>query len=1483
MSQYRQSLKRLAVRIETNRNGQGSGVLVRTSDDRLLVLTALHCLQSPDEINEQKLPELDGLELTIFFFDHLANPIGQVIISDHPDKILIPEEAPEADIAILRLPENHGLDLTTITPVNLCNHWDPSGEYLFYGFPNFNAGTRHANAVHSLEATFYDRLDTHLQVLSTKEALSDNTGRPAKERIGGMSGGGVFLKDSLDLVGVIGELRDDYAMFNRICAQHFEPVSGWLQRAGLTLNQGKTKESPITQNWLETKFRIARGQLDTRYTPEHHVKTDSERILDSFFLKDGFKARFRRVLREVVDQTFEGVEKDQNDEASQEKDEIVKNLKPLRTILHESQRLPPLEQVKTTLQAIRHATDKAYQRYQTLQNEALGDKEPDDFSDNPFDSQMRNLNNVYGAIDDAYGFLDRFFAYDKSLALLEGPAGSGKSHLLATAVENALKRGQTALLVVGEQFTSNAAPITQLVPILGWGEQRVDTFLSALNDSGDANHPAILAIDALNETSERKLWKSHLLSFADRIKQYENIRLLASCRDDFSYFTLPSALRGNNDAWAKINHDGFEPESLFDAVVTYFKGYNVSTDHFPPLFKEFTNPLFLKTFCETYENAKVPSGSMSFSKMLKRRIKKCQDLIQEAIDCPAYIVQQALDLLAERIWENKGSPVLHDDIRPEIDSLFEGGGESKSLYVQLLSNQLIYEGYRQIWPPSPDHPEPVKEIRFPYERFSDYFIASKILAAYSSYEALREDWHKKGLPDKWCQDYMAEEEHRGLLAMLAILIPERFGVELLSLFREEKISLFLFSDLLNSLPWRSMKTITPKTQEYLGSLDLVEYLTGFIKLMAIPGHPFNAEYLHEKLKDLPLWKRELTWTLLFSNRWGDERNPADQALRWAFSVPLDCISTEQARLTALFLTWLLSSNDRFLRTRASLALTRILMKDISIASELIREFHQCNDPYIVERVYGAACGATLRSADENKLKTLALTVYEHMFAGSVPPHILQRGYAQLIIEYVNFYFELPKQVQLVRCKPPFRSKWPRIISEKEAERIENQEGWSTIKSSLQPESSGWYGDFGRYEMDMNVRHFSKRTLKQQPDRKNRYNYFSGMRARRFILNRVKQLGWTAARFEKHERGLAAGRMRSDEEARKTERVSKKYQWIGLHELLGYISDRYHMTPEWGDEFPTYKGPWQLSVRDFDPSQPLKDPANSLVDHNDMDDFDKYDDIVRWVPYPDPFADSTLRLDRTAWVEANPESFSPLIEHTDDSQVDWLNLHNYYKWTEQLSGSQNERVDGKLRMEAEIRCWLIKNEDKATFLRVIKDHEFYGHYGDIPDFFDRSLGEYPWSSSMEEIVRDCRRRSGWLDGVGLPSYQTVCRYLLEDAGISACLPGPMVCDLLNLRWSGNAFEFTNSENEVIAYHPAKGVTSIESSPLLIKKDSFLDAAEKAGLVPLWAILSIRDCYSFKGMRSKSIVMKKCITQRVYGFEDAKLKCLHDKAYEEKHYH
>jgi hypothetical protein len=357
-------------------------------------------------------------------------------------------------------------------------------------------------------------------------------------------------------------------------------------------------------------------------------------------------------------------------------------------------------------------------------------------------------------------------------------------------------------------------------------------------------------------------------------------------------------------------------------------------------------------------------------------------------------------------------------------------------------------------------------------------------------------------------------------------------------------------------------------------------------------------------------------------------------------------------------------------------------------------------------------------------------------------------------------------------------------------------------------------------------------------------------------------------------------MRADEENNKVERISKKYQWIALHELLGYLSGHYRMSRDWSGNESVFEGAWQTYARDFDPTQPLLDPQEQF-DLTTEEDLSPEENNGWWITYPDPFADLELRFDRERWVMAALPGFESLIEQPNvpGRNGEWLTLSCHYTWTETLTMTQDEKNEGQLKMWTDIRCWLIRKEDKNRFLRMIEGHKFWGNGVDYPGFHEPWLGEYPWAPSLKEIIEDSCYTDRWIDKLNLNMnmYQTVCGYSNERSNISARLPGPIICELLKLRWTGENFDYVDPAGEILAFCPAgeEGKPDFYS-PLLVKKEPFLSAIDQAGLAAVWAVLSERSCYSYK--KQASIVKKWQITQRLYGFQKGCLCCHSDREYE-----
>jgi hypothetical protein len=1052
----------------------------------------------------------------------------------------------------------------------------------------------------------------------------------------------------------------------------------------------------------------------------------------------------------------------------------------------------------------------------------------------PYESVIRDLRQLAEAIENLRDTANvRQNADDRKVILL-GEAGSGKSHLLADLVTSVTANGQIALLLLGEQFLGNEDPWAVAVKILGWNHTP-DDLLAALDQEGRlAGRPSLLCIDALNESEHRRLWQAHLIQFADRLAEYPHVKLLVSCRSDFARITLPEPVRaGSEKSWPSIQHRGFGTE-VIEAIALYFKAFNVRTTYFPPSLVEFRTPLFLKIFCEAFENQELPSGPLGFDRVMQARVTRLTGQIQKEIDCDPADTRASLRGIAKEIAANGGRPISREKVREVTHTHFPARDASLSLYGRLLSNGMLVESIKYA---SPDSDDGEITVRFPFERFSDYFIASQILNGLQSEDDLRAMF-EEGKPLSYFKDYWEYHENRGVARALATLAPERIGVEFAEIVPKSAPRELVLEDFLESLAWRALESFGPKTEAVLEEVRASEMdlLPTYIRVATIPKHPYNSDYVGHKLAGFPLPTRELAWTIPLTYHSVDESEGVlEEFLDWCFRAPRDLIPDEQALLAGRLLLWFCTSNHRGLRKRSTIAAIRLLVGRSSIVIQLISELGSVDDPYLIERLYAVAAGVAMRLPHGEDLAALAQAVYDQIFEGGVvPPNILVRDFANAVLETCLAKECLPPTISPSSFRPPYGSPWPEVPSDEDVKRFENDESWDHIVSSVRSEAMGGYGDFGRYIMDAKVHYFTDVELSQpRPDADYR-GHFSGKIARRWILKRVEDLGWTAERFGEFERHTPYGRQRHDIEEVKLERISKKYQWIALRELLGLISDNFWLAPGWRSPSENYEGPWQVGTREFDPSQRLVDLEI------DDDDESPSSSPSPWPEnYPNPFSDKALNEDRVSWVSQTPDDFKSLIAvktGVPTGSQQWLALAGHHEWLEPEYERVTNQRQGTLKMWVDLRSFIVKKKDRARFIKAVQGEHFYGNGVDVPKEHDGWIGTYPWSRSFAELREACIESDAWIGDIGIPYETTVCAW--GDG--STRIPSPGLCEILDLDWSGEGGTFGARSGEIVIGHLG-GEAAHWGRPLIVQQDALQAAIDSRNLCIVWCALAERGCW------------------------------------------
>ena len=473
-------------------------------------------------------------------------------------------------------------------------------------------------------------------------------------------------------------------------------------------------------------------------------------------------------------------------------------------------------------------------------------------------------------------------------------------------------------------------------------------------------------------------------------------------------------------------------------------------------------------------------------------------------DPKSKIVHQAINKLAELMAKGNKQWLTREEAKSTINDFLPSTSYHNSLFKYLLTEGLLaedrfYQGEDR-WQ---------EGIRFTYERLSDHLIVKYLLDEYLDCTNPAESFLPEHPIVKLIKDINSDYDNRGLVEALSIQIPELIKKELIEIVPQYANSYLFIESFIESLLWRKHDSITETTNRYINDCVLSNEITKrqlfdvFLTISTNINHPYNADFLHDYLKDFELAERDAWWSVFIYYEYG-EHGAVDSLVDWAWS-PEDksYIDDEAIRLCAIALAWFLTTSNRFLRDRATKALVSILTPRISLLRKIIPEFIDINDLYVLERLFAVAYGCAMRSTDYDAVAELAKDVYGWIFEDGKPiPHILLRCYARGVIEVaLNHNSDLEIDVNKVR--PTYNIDWLDYIpTEEDLEKYKNPTNeeeqvnhysWSIINSVLD------YGDFARYIIGTNHNSFdwSSQLLSQpiQLTTEEIYKHFIELRVR----------------------------------------------------------------------------------------------------------------------------------------------------------------------------------------------------------------------------------------------------------------------------------------------------------------------------------------------------------------------------------------------------
>lgn len=702
-------------------------------------------------------------------------------------------------------------------------------------------------------------------------------------------------------------------------------------------------------------------------------------------------------------------------------------------------------------------------------------------------------------------------ASNDQVLILRGEAGSGKTHLLCHLLKSRAnsEQPQPCVMSFGELFKSSRDPLKQIADQLGFCGN-TDELLGQLNNAGEEyNCRALIIVDALNETSDRRYWLHNTQHLIQAVQNYEHIAVIVSIRTGFEPIILPDSFL---DSHPVVEHIGYS-DSLWNAVKTYFAFYSLPLPETPILIQEFGNPLFLTLYClafgRHYSDSspksvgklhKMPSqrGHVGFTHILEAFVKQAADKIAVELDLPKgrgntgkyliwdTVIKPIAKLMAKekraRITAKDALTILNE-AHPAVES---------DLLIHLLESELVLVSVPV--GASEDSDSEKVEYRFPFQKFSDHLICRYILEQIPT----RGNNRRKLLlsakrffaSDSPMGQMLQDPWFRGIAEALAIQCPQRLkGIELFQVAPYIVRQQVGIAGFIESIVWRDPSAFASdprkintfirkhiRNNPYYSS----KLLDALLTVTCIPDHPFNAEYLHRRLMRLSMASRDATWSILLEEQF-ESQGAIDRILAWGWTdQDHSHVSDEAITLYATTLCWTLASPNRMLRDRSTMTLVTLLTGRLSVIAKLLVKFERCNDLYVTERLYAVAYGCAVRSLkQDDELANIADWIFKKVFQNNKPPvHILFRDYARgiiLLAEYRKVY-STPDKIAL---DPPYSSPAPRVnlsieelsmryFPHKDNVSAERLTGVEYIWNSVMYDYGGFPGDFGRYTINSGV-------------------------------------------------------------------------------------------------------------------------------------------------------------------------------------------------------------------------------------------------------------------------------------------------------------------------------------------------------------------------------------------------------------------------------
>lgn len=679
----------------------------------------------------------------------------------------------------------------------------------------------------------------------------------------------------------------------------------------------------LTPIWFKNKLEESLTTLDERFTPAYHVNVGIEMV---------FQAISRSEV--VVNKFFSFRKKIENWDFPVEILRKVQNFTFNETLIsdvdgHKKKFLNIFNDI--SLSNYNYWDIKSWS---TLTSDFLNliTQLENIFGHNYQHKDFYNLKKIYehlclleGILNDFNKLINNkyFKCVNSDVAFIYGSAGTGKSHILAKGTLDALQANHPAILLLGQNFNDEALNI-QILKILELSNIKLEEFLSALDVAGKVSRQkSIIVIDAINEGSGCKFWSNNLSAFLSKLKNYQNLCCIISCRKEYFDLAVSENLKGQYPSFEIKGFSSYEEQ--VNAAKIYLDRFNIARPSTPWLAPEFINPLFLKSLCTSLKKnneTEIPNGLQGSTKLFKYYIESiAKDVAhKECITSNLLpLFGRSLKNLAGHMLSIKRDYLLIGECHQIISQSFNNINlRTESAWLDIfVNNGLLRQD------PNPHKKNEFDDdhvIRFTFQRFQDHFMAEKFIED-------QVDPHK--LFDLSNNQFLFENgiinwDWRGLFSALAFILPEKHGVELVDILPSSVNSDWwdeydIQESFVESIQWRDKNTFSDRSLQLLHTLTYHDLFEVLIKV-STAVHPWNSEFLNTNLRALNMSKRDSWWTVWVNQQSNESDSTIGVLLEWCLKGQQNGVKTDNQYYASLTLCWLFTSSNREIRDSATKSL-----------------------------------------------------------------------------------------------------------------------------------------------------------------------------------------------------------------------------------------------------------------------------------------------------------------------------------------------------------------------------------------------------------------------------------------------------------------------------------------------------------------------------------------------------------------------------------